>query len=110
MAKQTSRVLSGEVVEHFTLVQLCRSCGVHAEWIIELVEEGILAPEGIDASTWRFSHVTIAKARTARRLQQDLGVNFAGIAIALNLMDERQELQSRLQRMERALEGAVSDD
>lgn len=107
MAKQTTQALSGEVVEQFTLVELCRSCAVHADWIVELVEEGILEPEGTDATSWRFSHRTIAKARTARRLQQDLDVNLAGIAIALTLMDEREGLRSQLQRMERALEHTV---
>lgn len=109
MAKQTSQALSGEVVEQFTLVEVCRTCAVHADWIIELVEEGILEPEGADATSWRFSHRTVAKARTARRLQHDLDVNLAGIAVALALIDERDELKSKLQRLERAHEETIRE-
>ncbi len=71
MAEQSSRTRRGEVVETLTLAELCRSCGVHAEWIVELVDEGILEPEGTDVSSWRFSGISIVKTRTAWRLRQD---------------------------------------
>ncbi len=38
-----------------TLGELSRACMVHAEWIIELVDEGVLEPSGCDAVHWRFS-------------------------------------------------------
>ena len=109
MAKQGSQVISGEIVEQITLSQLCRSCGVHADWIIELVEEGILEPEGVKVSQWKFSQVTIGRVRKAWRLQSELGVNLAGIALALELMEERERLQSRLQRVESLLEDTIQD-
>ncbi|MEM6462241.1 MAG: chaperone modulator CbpM [Pseudomonadota bacterium] len=99
MAKRTLDVVSGEVVEVVSLAELCRSCGVRAEWVVELVEEGILEAEGASPSRWRFSAVSIRRARTAWRLQNDLGVNKAGIAIALNLIDERESLHHIVRRL-----------
>ena len=109
MAKPASQLVSGEIVEHITLSQLCRSCGVHAEWIIELVEEGILEPKGLEVSNWKFSQCTIGRVRKAWRLQSELGVNLAGIGLVLNLMEERERLQIRLQRVESMVEDTFQD-
>ena len=102
MARKPAKAISGEVIEALTLAELCRSCGVRAEWVVELVEEGIVDPQGRAPSTWRFSTVSITRVRTAWRLQHDLGVNKAGIAVALNLMDEREELRQLVRRVARA--------
>jgi len=99
MAKRTSTVVSGELVEVVSLAELCRSCGVRAEWVVELVEEGILEPQGSAPARWRFSAISITRVRTAWHLQRDLGVNKAGIAIALNLMEERESLHHRVRRL-----------
>lgn len=80
----------------FTLADLSSACEVHAEWIIELVDEGILEPSGMEITQWRFSGVSLLRARTVRRLQHDLRINLAGAALALQLMDEIDDLKVRL--------------
>jgi chaperone modulatory protein CbpM len=100
MVKRETRIVSGELIEALSLSELCRSCGVRADWVIELVEEGILEPAGKDPTAWRFSTPNIRRTRTAWHLQRDLGVNRAGIAVVLNLMEEREELTIRLRRRE----------
>lgn len=109
MTKHPVKAVSGEVIEVVTLEELCQSCGVQSNWVVELVEEGILDPKGPEPTAWRFSAISITRTRVAWRLQHDLGVNQAGIAIALNLMEERQELHVQLQRMERSSDRASSD-
>ncbi|WP_293469970.1 chaperone modulator CbpM [Polaromonas sp.] len=42
------------------------------------------------------------RARVALRLQTDLDVNLAGAALALELLDELDELRARVQRLEAA--------
>jgi chaperone modulatory protein CbpM len=88
----------GTVIEDdaLTLGQLCRACGVHADWIISLVEESIIEPQGEDARLWRFSGESLVRARSALRLQSDLGVNLAGIALILDLMEELENLRAQL--------------
>lgn len=105
MVKEPTKPISGKLVETVSLSELCRTCGVRADWIVDLVEEGILEPEGEGPPGWRFSHVTMVRARTAYRLQRDLGVNLAGIAVALNLMDELDHLHRQLQRVGSLEEG-----
>jgi len=91
-------VHTGDVIENegLTLGQLCRACDVHAEWIISLVEESIIEPEGETIQCWRFSGSSLGRVRSALRLQRDLGVNLAGIALALDLLEEIENLREQM--------------
>lgn len=82
-----------------TLAELTRACAAHAELIIELVEEGVLAPVGREPDRWRFTGAHMRRARVALHLQRDLGVNLAGAALALQLLDEIETLRARLRAM-----------
>jgi chaperone modulatory protein CbpM len=82
-----------------TMDELSRACASQTELVLELVEEGILKPEGPAPEHWRFSGTQLKRARIALRLQHDLGVNLAGAALALQLLDEMEELRARLGAM-----------
>jgi len=79
-----------------TLADLSRACAVHAEYIIELVDEGVLAPVGREPVLWRFTGGHTHRVIVALRLQRDLGVNLAGVALVLQLLDEVKELRARI--------------
>ncbi|KEZ76799.1 chaperone modulator CbpM [Salinisphaera hydrothermalis] len=101
--QDTRYTLTCEIVEHgetLTLAQLCRSCGVHAEWITLLVEHGVLEPVSPNERQWRFAAAHLPRVHTARRLAQDLELNASGIALALELMDEIRTLRGRLAAQE----------
>jgi len=72
---------------------------VHAEMIVELVNEGVLAPDGREPHRWRFTGVHVRRATVALRLQRDLGLNLAGAALALELLDEVEALRAQLRAM-----------
>ena len=83
--------------EVLTLEQLCRVCAVQTEFVLSLLEEGVAQPtEGQRPETWRFSAVQVKRVSVAWRLQRDLGVNPAGAALALQLLDEMETLQAQL--------------
>jgi chaperone modulatory protein CbpM len=79
-----------------TLEVLCRACRAEAEQLEALVDEGVIAPSGSERGDWRFTGVQLRRARVAVRLQRDLGVNMAGAALALQLMDELDDLRAQL--------------
>ena len=86
-----------QVVEEqveFTLVELCRSGAADDTVVAELVAHGLLEPAGAGPDTWRFSGASLAVTRRAQRLIDDLGVNAAGAAVAIELME-------RIDRLER---------
>ena len=76
-----------------TFADLCRLCGVSAELVHDMIEEGILSPDGHSPQEWRFSSVAIKRVQTTLRLQQDLRVNLPGCALALELLEELEELR-----------------
>ena len=82
-----------------TLAELCRACAVHAERIIELVDVGVLEPQGREPSRWVFGGASLHRARTAFRLQRDLDIDLSGAALALELLDEIASLRARLRVM-----------
>jgi len=99
----TQQMLNGILIDDETelsLNDLCKVCSSSAEWIIELVQEGALEPIGYQQTQWRFSGVNLQRARTAMRLQRDLGLNLAGVALALDLLEQIESLESRLIQFE----------
>ena len=99
MAKQD--FLRGQLIEAETLIMvddLCRHCTVRVEEVISYVQEGILDPQDDavvpeKAETWQFHISSIKRVRTAVHLQRDLGINLAGAALALELLDRISELE-----------------
>lgn len=94
--------LRGVVVEELgelSLAELGRACAVHVDCIVELVAEGVLVPHGHVPPVWRFSGAQLRSAKVALRLQRDLGVNLAGAALALQLLDEVETLRGRLRAL-----------
>ena len=94
MPNEIVPVLRGTVLDDesgFTLKQLCRICRLQSEAIITMVEEGVLDPEGEDPEAWRFPGTSVTHVRIVVRLQRDLGVNLAGAALVLDLLEHRKK-------------------
>ena len=85
-----------EVVNTLSLHELCRFCHAEEKWVVELVSYGVLDPAGGSPTEWRFEGANILRAKKAKRLQRDLGINIAGIAMVLDLLDERDALLRRI--------------
>lgn len=100
MPLSEDQALSGAIFEEsavLTLEELSRMCAVDQRHIVELVEEGVLTVVAADGSEWRFSGAALRRTRVALRLERDLEINLAGVALALELMDELDRLRRELQ-------------
>ena len=84
----------------FSLLELCRCCAVQAETIIEMVDEGMLTPEGMAPGDWRFGGTALRRVEITLNLKQDLGVNLQGAALVLDLLDEIEELRARVHNLD----------
>jgi len=96
-----TKILQGVLIDEHSRISLgevCRACSRHAEWVIELVEEGVLEPVGRSPEQWHFPPSALQRAVVATHLQRDLGLNLAGVALALDLLDEIESLRVRLRR------------
>jgi chaperone modulatory protein CbpM len=88
-----------EEQSQLTLADLCRACTVHAERIVELVDAGVLEPQGREPARWIFDGASLHRALAALRLQRDLEMNLAGVALTLELLDEIAALRGHLRAM-----------
>ena len=96
-------LLTGILIEdttEFTLGELSRACDKPDEWILALVEEGVIEPVGPDQIHWHFRGNCLRRVRIVQRLESDLGVNLAGAALVLELLDELEALRKRIAVLE----------
>ena len=81
-----------------TIDELCATCGLSKDKIVTYVAEGIIEPLGDAAVEWRFSQTTVVEVHRAKRLEQDLGLNEAGLALAIELLSQIDDLKRKLAR------------
>lgn len=81
-----------------TLIQFCNRCRLSPELVLEMVDEGILEPEGERRSAWRFSHDALENAQKVLRLRRDFDISISGAALALELLDRIERLEAMLER------------
>jgi chaperone modulatory protein CbpM len=99
MPTSQGQALSGAIVDDssmLTIRDLSRICAVDERHIVEFVEEGVLEVVSVDTVEWHFTGAALGRARLALRLERDLELNLAGVALALELMDELEHLRREL--------------
>ena len=89
-----------DVEYSLSLTEMSRCCGVETEQILVLIAEGVLDPEGPSQREWRFGSADLGRALSALRLERDLGINAAGAALAIDLLEEMQQLRERVRLLE----------
>lgn len=94
--KDEHKTLTGEQYFSLTLTEVCGSFGVSNSVILEMVDEGIVSAGSGQASEWVFDDIAITRIRTALHLHRDLGVNWAGAALALELLEELRAVRRQL--------------
>ncbi len=95
-------LLTGDILEEeveLPLAELCKACQMPAEEVYEFIEYGVIEPRQSESGQWRFQGVSLFRMNRAKRLQRDLGVNLAGAALALDLMEQIDALQKQLKRL-----------
>ena len=103
----SDRILEGQMLDESVWLEcseFCATLQIERHWVVELVDSGLLEPRGADPEVWRFPASAIARVRATERLVNDLGVNLAGVAVILDLLEERRQLLARLRQFERVFE------
>ena len=107
-----AEALVGELVDETALLdldELSALCGTRADYVIELVEAGIIRPQGDRPRSWRFSAIAVMRSRKALRLGRDLDINLSGLAVTLDLLDQVESLQNELKALRQRL-ARLQDD
>lgn len=91
-------VLIGSLMEDtwLTLEQVSAACAVEPEWLLRHIEEGLFPHADSVAGVWRFSAVSIMRAKRMRQLEQDFEAAPELAALMADLLEEVDELRTRL--------------
>lgn len=84
---------------YLSMHEVTTSFGTTTETILEIVSEGIIPitqHDEDDYEVWRFDNEACRRIRLVLQLNRDLGVNVAGAALVLELLNEIDQLHSRL--------------
>jgi len=93
---------SGDIVlyprdpRRLTLAELAQAARLHPELVERFVECDLLTPVEQESSLLLFEEAAVLRVQAIQRLRQDLGVNLAGIAVILDLIERLRELQREL--------------
>jgi chaperone modulatory protein CbpM len=99
MSPSDDQVMTGTIFDQSAILSikdLSRMCQVDERHIVEFVEEGVLNVVEL-SSEWHFTGDALRRARLAVRLERDLELNLAGVALALDLIEELQRLRRELE-------------
>ncbi len=101
MTTNDSDPISGTIFDdtiEITIVELCEVCSVERKIVDEMIDEGILEPTDRGLERPRFPYSSVRRTRTVIHLQRDLGVNLAGAALVLELLERIDDLRTQLRR------------
>ena len=78
--------------------ELARAAGDRVEWVLELVQAGVIAPSRPEAPQehWAFHGEALRSVLEARRLQRDFDVGIDAAALIIDLQREVRRLRALL--------------
>jgi len=88
-----------------SLRELSEHGGVSADYIIDLIDQGILEPLVTQKrDEFLFQTNAVLRLQKALRLQQDLDVNLPGTAVVLDLLDQIDRLNNQVLTLQQRIE------
>ena len=86
-----------------TLKEVCEITDLPSEVLIMIVEEGILEPKGKSPNEWSFDIYMLSIAKRASRLHRDFGIEWTGIPLYLDMIEELEKLRSENKMLKQRL-------
>lgn len=87
--------------------QVCLVVEISRPELVQVIELGIVEPLGDSPEDWRFDNDMLSTLRRAQRLHRQLEVGWPGIALAMQLLDQVEQLQTENQRLRQRLQRFV---
>jgi MerR HTH family regulatory protein len=90
--------------EPLTVEIVAASCGTKRSLVERLAHQGLIETLESEAGEPRLPIRAVMQLRRMQRLRRDLGVNFAGAAVILDLVQRLEQLNRELVQMQERLE------
>ncbi|MGO9446187.1 MAG: chaperone modulator CbpM [Thiobacillaceae bacterium] len=91
-------ILDGSFIEDtwMTLAQAAAACAVEPEWLLRHINEGFFDHVESVAGVWRFSTISVIRARRMRQLERDFEAVPELAALMADLLEEMDALRAQL--------------
>lgn len=104
MAKKELLIIADYSEHHFiSLDEICELYGIPPELIDDFIAHDIIRPTTNSRRQWIFDETQLRRIKMALRLQHDLEINVAGVALALDLLEKLEQLRIRAELLEKHL-------
>jgi chaperone modulatory protein CbpM len=91
------------LVVELDMKEFCQVVDMSPAYVIEIVEHGILAPQGQKPDEWLFDTCSLSVAKRAARLHHELAMEWDGVALALELLDELEHVRAENRMLKQRL-------
>jgi MerR family transcriptional regulator/heat shock protein HspR len=81
--------------------------GMHPQTLRMYEQKGLVRPKRTAGNTRLYSEVDLERLRLIQKLTTQLRLNLAGVEAVLDLEEELQRMQARLERLERDMREAI---
>ncbi|GGM03643.1 chaperone modulator CbpM [Pseudomonas asuensis] len=98
------------VIVEFGLEEISHLVDTPVTHIVELVEHGIVEPHGPKPEAWVFDLSALHTVRRAVRLQRELELDWAGTALALDLLTQVESLRAENRMLRQRLGRFMHDE
>jgi chaperone modulatory protein CbpM len=92
-----------------SMTDMCEAVKLPEQTFVELVEHGIIIPSGEHPSVWSFDLTMLSVAKRATRLHRDLELDWEAVALIVELIEERNQLQAENTALKQRLQRFVLD-
>ena len=89
--------------QYFSFDDLCSITELSSETLVKIVEHGVVEPEGTAPESWMFTTHMVTVTKKAVRLHRDLEIDWSGIALAISLLEELEDLKKENEELQRRL-------
>jgi len=83
--------------------------GMHPQTLRIYENMGLIRPKRTAGNTRLYSEADIQRLQLIQQLTNDLGLNLAGVEQVLQLQDEVERMERRLDRMQREMRAAIDE-
>lgn len=98
-------VLIDDATDTISFAQVCTRYQIPESFLVSLLEQGVFDTMRQPIQADAFNLSMIKRICSAHRLQHDLGVNIEGVVLALELLDELEQLRQELSILKRHVTG-----
>lgn len=101
-----SNVVVGVLVDEYKIsfVEICEIYKISEEQLLEILDQGLISDISYVNPKLEFDRQKLERILRALRLQYDLGINAAGVVLALELMDELDTVAKELDVLKKHME------